>query len=60
MIIKTTQVTVPFVIQMPGGLITASIHTSMVGISISQLLVVLMVLFGMPGKVGIILSSSQR
>ena len=43
-----------------GGLTPVSIHISMVGISISHQLVMVMVLFGMPGKVRIILSSSQK
>ena len=44
----------------PGGIMPASIHTSMVPIIITHLLVMLMALFGTTGKVGIILSSSQR
>ena len=53
--------TVPRIGQVPGGLIAASVHISMVLISIIQsILVMLMALFGVTGKVIIILSSSQR
>ena len=44
---------------MPGGLITASTHISMILITIVLLLVMLMALFGVTGKGGIIPSSSE-
>ena len=56
----TGRVTVPRLILMPGGLMSASIHISMVGIIIIQLLIIVMALFGVTGKVFIIPSSSQR
>ena len=56
----TTQVPVPSIIKVPGGLGTATIHISMVGIITILMLVMLMALFGVTGKVSVILSSSQR
>ena len=46
MIMTSTQLTVPSIIMVPGGLLTASLHISMVPISIIQSLVHLMALFG--------------
>ena len=53
-------ITVPSIFKVPGGLITALIHISMVGIIIIQPLVHLMALFGPAGEAGVIPSSSQR
>ena len=53
-------VTVASIMLVPGGLITASVHISMVPIIIIQSLVQVMALFGLIGKVIIIPSSSQR
>ena len=50
----TGEATVPLIGMVPGGLTTAFFHISM------AYMVMVMALFGITGKVGIIPSSSQR
>ena len=60
--IKTTgpQLAVPSIVKVHGGLVAASLHTSMLLITIVLLLVMVKALVGITGKVIIIPSSSQR